>query len=291
MIDVFKFIDDFLNLPTRELEEELYNNGYQIVKGNLIKKGKSRIWFTAHIDTYNDYLFGEFKEIYPLKIVIEDNFILQAQFYYLIQQENKTIEEVYLNPVELLNLKDKLKRKKIIYKDDLDDIELVEEHFLHIIGEKRKIESLEELNLKTVLGADDRLGVFLCDLIYNKTNGEFGIILSNNEESSYNSIEYLDNDFWSDNKIEILIALDKRDSYYSTNKFFNNNELEEFLQSNGFKKLNEDDRSSNIDYVNIPAINIGIGFYNEHTPFEVINLEKTEKTLDLLFKLLSTFSK
>jgi len=290
VLDVFKLVDDFLNLPTRELEEELYDNGYQIIKGNLIKKGKSGIWLTAHIDTYNDCLFGEFKEIYPLKIVIENNFILQAQFYHLIQQENKTIEEVYLNPFELLSLKDRLKKRKITYKDDLDDIELVEEHFLHIIGEKRKIESLEELNLKTVLGADDRLGVFLCDLIYNKTNGEFGIILSNNEESSYNSIEYLDDDFWSDNKIKMLISLDKRDSYYSTNKFFNNNELEEFLQSNGFKKLNEDDRSSNIDYVNIPAINIGIGFYNEHTPFEIINLEKTEKTLELLFKLLSTFS-
>jgi hypothetical protein len=290
VLDVFKLVDDFLNLPTRELEEELYDNGYQIIKGNLIKKGKSGIWLTAHIDTYNDCLFGEFKEIYPLKIVIENNFILQAQFYHLIQQENKTIEEVYLNPFELLSLKDRLRKRKITYKDDLDDIELVEEHFLHIIGEKRKIESLEELNLKTVLGADDRLGVFLCDLIYNKTNGEFGIILSNNEESSYNSIEYLDDDFWSDNKIKMLISLDKRDSYYSTNKFFNNNELEEFLQSNGFKKLNEDDRSSNIDYVNIPAINIGIGFYNEHTPFEIINLEKTEKTLELLFKLLSTFS-
>lgn len=311
-------IEDYLNITTEHLEEELISKGYEVIRGNLFKRG-GPILLTSHIDTYNDVLFGEAKQekIYPLEIIYNEKFITQKYWYDIVNSilfTGKLISFADLKDIKYIyhHLKQETDISFFIFKPDilfgkfgrfsdaniyrvkdLDKIDKLEEYTESLI-EGESIYSnwqeylTKEFGFSTVLGADDRLGVALCDILYENASDIFSVLISNNEEIGYNTLGYLEDNFYIKNNIKFVIALDKREQLYATNKQFNNKSVEAIINEKGWKKKNEPDRSSNIDYFNIPGINLGIGSFNEHTQAESIDLEITLKAIDLVYEIAKT---
>jgi len=241
-------IIEFIKSEKDELYEHLLETKkYKSINGNLVFiSDDSKILLLSHIDTYNNLIWGE-KGVCDEVFFIEDlNVILQKTYY--------------------LWLLDK-------YEGKIDFNILFAEHNSRI-------------PLSTSLGADDRLGVYLCDWLTTHYPHYFSTIITDNEEIGYCTIQYIDKKFFR--KFEYIIALDRGGMTY-TYKNKKDEKLEKILRDKKYTYLQLEDRGTIYDYINTSThkiqYNLGIGYYFPHTPREFANIQILKQTANTLLQL------
>lgn len=147
-----------------------------------------------------------------------------------------------------------------------------------------------------ILGADDRAGVFgIIDALYmaRKFNLEMpSVIFTNYEESGGVGVKTLikDNAFDISNTT-LFIELDRKGSneyvYYTADI---PREVKDYVESFGYVQ-NEGSYSDIQDLAweyKIPAVNLSIGYYHQHTPSERLHWDEMKMNINRVFEMLQS---
>lgn len=139
--------------------------------------------------------------------------------------------------------------------------------------------------INSILGADDRVGVFIIlkmlELGFKPT-----IIFTHDEEKGTIGARHFVQDY-SDIGVKYLIQLDRR----GKGVVFYDNGNEKFLEYVlSFRNKEEYGTYSDISILcpncNVSGCNLGVGYYNEHTSSEYQSIEDLEDTLDVVLAML-----
>lgn len=139
--------------------------------------------------------------------------------------------------------------------------------------------------INSILGADDRVGVFIIlkmlQLGYKPT-----IIFTHDEEKGTVGARYFAQDF-SDIGVKYLVQLDRR----GKGVVFYDNGNERFINYIlSFRDKEEFGSYSDISVLcpmcNVSGCNLGVGYYNEHTNSEYQSISDLEDTLDVVLSML-----
>lgn len=139
--------------------------------------------------------------------------------------------------------------------------------------------------INSILGADDRVGVFIIlkmlQLGFRPT-----IIFTHDEEKGTLGARAFTNDF-SDIGVNYLVQLDRRGKgvvFYDNG----NNEFIDYILS--FRDKEEFGSYSDISVLcpmcNVSGCNLGVGYYNEHTTSEYQSIEELEEVMEVVFAML-----
>lgn len=166
---------------------------------------------------------------------------------------------------------------------------------LEIIIKKEKIIALNNMHniYHASLGGDDRCGVYLLLLLKNIFNNKLFYLLQNDEENA----SYITKNIFSDdlfkNKILISIDADKNNIIKSYIKHENFYKFIDYLANkyNMVLKEKKENNYSIIDYLGdkyYDAINVGCGYFKQHTKDEYINLNLMQNSLLFLIDLIKS---
>lgn len=137
---------------------------------------------------------------------------------------------------------------------------------------------------KACLGGDDRCGVYIAlELLASGLPYAFGFFLDE-EIGGVGSKKYIP--IMNDN-ITALVGLDRKGSNDVALYGYDNNELTEIFEKQGYKKAfgTFTDASNIAEGCDLACVNLSIGYYNEHTPTEQIHFSETGNTLNILRKV------
>lgn len=143
---------------------------------------------------------------------------------------------------------------------------------------------LDKASKASCLGGDDRCGVYIAlELLASGLPYAFGFFLDE-EIGGVGSKKYIP---IMDANITALVGLDRKGSNDVALYGYDNNELTEIFEKQGYKKAfgTFTDASSIAEGCDLACINLSIGYYNEHTPNEQIHFSETENTLNILRKV------
>ena len=142
-----------------------------------------------------------------------------------------------------------------------------------------------------LLGADDRAGVFAIVKIVNDGYRPY-IILTCDEEIGCVGASKIVNDFnyqcpWRD--LKAIIQLDRRGHDDAVYYDCNNQEFEKFINSYGFSTADGtfSDISAIAPAFGVAAVNLSIGYLNEHSNIETLNTMWMEDTIIKVKKIIS----
>lgn len=142
------------------------------------------------------------------------------------------------------------------------------------------------------LGADDRAGIYACLEAFSNIPEPYKpiVLLTNCEETggdgAFEAIDEFE-ELLADN-VSFFVELDRRGCGEAV---FYNNEGKEFIdyvESFGFEEHfgTFSDVSIICDFLGICGVNLSIGYYNEHTKYEYLNLNDMEYTTKKIFDIL-----
>lgn len=139
--------------------------------------------------------------------------------------------------------------------------------------------------IDSILGADDRVGVFIILKMLEK-GFRPTIIFTHDEEKGTIGATYFANDF-SDIGVNYLVQLDRRGS----GVVFYDNDNQEFIEYIlSFRDKEEFGSYSDISVLcpqcNVSGCNLGVGYYNEHSKGEYQEIEALEDAIDVVTKML-----
>ena len=147
-------------------------------------------------------------------------------------------------------------------------------------------------NLNGILGADDRAGCFGVQYIIQKMKDlPFDVLFTNYEESGGLGVTEFLKDFeaeFDDSDYTMLIELDR----CGVDEYVTYCELpaEVKLWLAQFKLTKKYGSFSDIscltDATKLPSINVGIGYYSQHTSFESLNLKHLLKQLKVIIQMI-----
>lgn len=145
-------------------------------------------------------------------------------------------------------------------------------------------------NYVKCLGGDDRAGVFILLKLREIFQNSLLYLLIDNEESRglEEAMKLIDDSLYTN---KIVFAFDRRGREIVLDYIKNRNLvrlLARFFDGYRFV-MKENNRFSILDYMNekyLDGTNIGVGYYREHTPLEIINTLYTYKTLSCAINLL-----
>ena len=150
-----------------------------------------------------------------------------------------------------------------------------------------------------ILGADDRAGVAIilniCKVLSSfNFRGQIKIVFTVSEEDGQYGAEKIDPAFYSD--VDFAISLDRKNGAdiisHSTTQLYCDEEYGKVFEDashdlwNGnypFKTTKGGISDLRVwSQAGVPSVNLSIGYYNEHTPQEYLNLEEWHRTHDLV---------
>lgn len=139
--------------------------------------------------------------------------------------------------------------------------------------------------IDSILGADDRVGVFIILKMLEK-GFRPTIIFTHDEEKGTIGASYFAKDF-SDIGVNYLVQLDRRGS----GVVFYDNDNQEFIEYIlSFRDKEEFGSYSDISVLcpqcNVSGCNLGVGYHNEHTKAEYQDIEVLEDTIEVVTKML-----
>ena len=145
-------------------------------------------------------------------------------------------------------------------------------------------------NLNGVLGADDRAGCFMIyDLLNNKELPPFDILFTNYEESGGAGVKaFLEDDIFDYGRLKAFIGLDRRGAKHYVAYQDLAPEIKEYLKSFGLtsKYGSTSDIRKLTDALKIPSFNLAVGYYNEHTAREYLDLQEFRDAITTVRKIL-----
>lgn len=153
---------------------------------------------------------------------------------------------------------------------------------------------LSQNSLAKCLGGDDRCGVYtalqLIDL-----NAPFGFAFFCDEEIGCIGSSRLAKDIDENENITAFIGLDRRGLDNVAVYGYNNSDLINLFENEGYIQVDGSitdvavlsEQSSR----NLACVNLSIGYYNEHTKMEFINIYGIQKAIKTLIKLCFVLSK
>jgi len=158
-------------------------------------------------------------------------------------------------------------------------------------GFKRLVQSKHVIrNVNGILGADDRAGCFLIyTLLNNWALPVFDVLFTNYEETGGQGAKaFIRDKVFKQNDIRLFIELDRKGkSEYVT---YNDlpHEVAQYIESFGFKESygTYSDIYDLTDTYKIPSVNLSVGYYDQHTPKESLNLKHMDLTLKRLTDIL-----
>jgi hypothetical protein len=154
-------------------------------------------------------------------------------------------------------------------------------------GKAVRLQMVQEymVNLNGVLGADDRAGVFgICQVILHSEKKPY-VIFTNYEESGGKGVKKLCNanafgDYADD--VDLFIELDRQDKdqyvYYSLDC---PKSVRQFAEKYGYNENvgTYSDVADLTDTYMIPHLNLSIGYYNQHSKAEFLNVLEMYNTI------------
>ena len=144
---------------------------------------------------------------------------------------------------------------------------------------------LDKASKASCLGGDDRCGVYIAlELLANGLPYAFGFFLDE-EIGGVGSKKYIP--IMDTEHITALVGLDRKGSNDVALYGYDNSELTEIFEKQGYKKAfgTFTDASNIAEGCDLACVNLSIGYYNEHTPHEQIKFSETQNTLTMLRKL------
>lgn len=145
-------------------------------------------------------------------------------------------------------------------------------------------------NIHGILGADDRAGVYLALKLHKKHNCP--VLFTNYEESGCKGVEefcnIIDNEYlFVDTKLFIQLDRAGTGHYVAYNHI--PHDTQQFVESFGL--IQETGSFSDIavlsDNYDIPSVNIAIGYYNEHTVNEYLNIQELVEAYSVVSDMLT----
>lgn len=139
--------------------------------------------------------------------------------------------------------------------------------------------------IDSILGADDRVGVFIILKMLEK-GFRPTVIFTHDEEKGTIGASCFARDF-SDIGVNYLLQLDRR----GNGVVFYDNDNQEFIEYIlSFRNKEEYGSYSDISVLcpqcNVSGCNLGVGYHNEHTKGEYQDIEALEDTIDVVTKML-----
>ena len=186
----------------------------------------------------------------------------------------------------------------IFYQSNLNPICLVAHIDTVRKGGRVELEQTNNIirNKKGVLGADDRAGVYgILELLYRcKAEGVPypSVLFTNYEESGGVGVGCFIDDCQHLNPFKtttLFIELDRGNSnqyvYYS---WMLPEEIKDYVESFGFVGAcgTYSDVADLTDFFCIPAVNLSVGFYKQHTKKERLHIDELNLTINRVFKML-----
>ena len=145
------------------------------------------------------------------------------------------------------------------------------------------------------LGADDRVGVFMIVSLVRRGLRPYILFTTDEESGSASGYEFAalyQNEFKNYN-IKYLMELDR--SGYNDCVFYNcdNPLFVEFVESYGFEENSGSftDISAICPILGIAGVNLSVGYYNEHSKTEMIDLFTMSKNFDIIYKMIKESKK
>ena len=153
---------------------------------------------------------------------------------------------------------------------------------------------LSQSSLAKCLGGDDRCGVYtalqLIDL-----NVPFGFAFFFDEEIGCIGSSILANDIDENESITAFIGLDRRGLDNVAVYGYNNQDLINLFENEGYIEVNGSITDVSVlseqSSRNLACVNLSVGYYNEHTKMEFINIYDIQKAIKTLIKLSKELSK
>ena len=140
------------------------------------------------------------------------------------------------------------------------------------------------------LGADDRAGVFLIIKLIQAGYRPNVLFTTGEELGGLGALDFIKEHPKAPNKTNFIIELDRRNAVDAVFYDCGNQEFKSFILDYGFKEAKG--LFSDISFIapawNIAAVNLSIGYYNEHTLKEFLKLKDLENTYRKVCKILST---
>ena len=143
-------------------------------------------------------------------------------------------------------------------------------------------------NVLGILGADDRAGVYACYKLHKETN--CAVLFTNYEETGGKGVKKFTYDypkFFSNTRL--FIELDRQGNNEFVNYTYLPEEIENIIKEVTIFKPDFGTYSDIYElstFYRIPAINVSIGFYNEHTKQEYLCLTSLQNSIENVKNLL-----
>lgn len=142
-----------------------------------------------------------------------------------------------------------------------------------------------------ILGADDRAGVYIIYTLMEK-GMDFHIQLFSGEERGGTGSTAFVNNKPDLSKIKMYIALDasytNRYVWYGQSGYYT--DFLEYISSFGFKNDGHGiftDITIITEYYDVPAVNLAVGYYKQHTFDEYLDVESMNLTMNKVMKILN----
>lgn len=162
-----------------------------------------------------------------------------------------------------------------------------------IIDKKTKSEKRIISSGRTVIGGDDKCGVFIIlEMLKNGFKDEINFVFSVSEESGGYGINYfLNNNFDEVKKLPYGLVLDRKgnEDIICTNNFYGVKEFEDILikigKDFGYSKATGLFSDANYLSKAISCANLSVGYYQPHSKNEYIVLDDLEKAYDFTSRI------
>lgn len=158
--------------------------------------------------------------------------------------------------------------------------------------ENNNFVAYNKLNQRAILGADDRAG---CAILYLLIDSGHSILILNGEETGCVGSRFLSTTKYLDiiNNHICMIQLDKSGFKEFKTYDVGTVNFENYIKSQTNFKLIPNSSFTDIKILckSICGANFGIGYYNEHTYFEYINVKEWVKTLKSIRILIKDLEK
>lgn len=145
------------------------------------------------------------------------------------------------------------------------------------------------------LGADDRVGVFMILSLVRRGLRPYILFTTDEESGSASGYEFaaLYQHHFKEYDIKYFMELDR--SGYNDCVFYNcdNSLFVEFIESYGFQKDfgSFTDISAICPILGVAGVNLSVGYYNEHSKTEMIDLFTMSKNFDIIYKMVKESKK
>jgi hypothetical protein len=137
-------------------------------------------------------------------------------------------------------------------------------------------------NRRGILGADDRAGVYAISKIIERLDALPSILLTHGEESGgLGAIQFVHDRIWS-GKDTLFIELDRKGgNEYVTYGYRPNKVLRRYLGSFGYIENHGtfSDIAILTEDLEVPGVNLSVGYYDQHTHRERLHLDELEMTI------------